>query len=88
MLQHAATHFNTLQHNTTYRNRLQQTATYRGFSAWVLLSNTAILPFLAHIDTAIHCIALQHTATQRNTPEIQRMMAALKQQQSATPGTL
>jgi len=55
-LRHTATHCNTLQHTATHCNTLQHTATH---------CNTLCCNTLQH--TATHCNTLQHTATHCNT---------------------
>jgi len=63
LLQHTATHCNTLQHTATHRNILQHSATRRrGFPS-------APLYFMGDRPTATHCNVLQNAATHRNTPQ-------------------
>jgi len=66
VLQHTATHCNTLQHTATHCNTLQHTATH---------CNT-----LQH--TATHCHTLPHTATHCNTLQCDPSLASLRPQKS------
>ena len=67
VVQHTATHCNTLQHTATHCNTLQHTASH-DISIYIqgrhiCMSWVACCDTLQH--TATHCNTLQHTATQR-----------------------
>jgi len=72
MLQHTATHCNTLQHTATHCNTLQHTATHCNACNMSMSSSgkpTAVKTLGTQVlqHTATHCNALQLTATHRDT---------------------